>query len=145
MCSRRVHTIPSHNCVFNTGLCHICYTQPVNWLSIILSQLTSSTFHLTFSRIREKRSSSMICQSRVFHEENSAHIFCIMMHLKVNDQLDDYKSSHCCCRLNITCITINTYFLPGQMLIISNLMRLFLFSSGPNSSPKRNGLCQKST
>ncbi len=118
VCSRRVgklwDILSSRNCVFNRGLCHICYLQPVTVNCpvnhLVTVNILQISFNLTSCHIREKRSSSLICQSRVFHAENSAHIFCIMMHLKVNDQMDVYKSSHCCCRLNIARITIKKTF-----------------------------------
>ncbi len=81
-----------HTHVFNGQLCRTCYTHPVtvNWPvnHFVTVNILHISFHLTSYRIREKRSSSLICQSQVFHAENSAHIFCIMMHLKVNDQMD---------------------------------------------------------
>jgi len=42
-----------------------------------------------------------------------------IMHLKVNGQMDLYKSSHCCCRWNITWITLHRYFnqLKCQLLV----------------------------
>ncbi len=83
----------------------------VNWSvnHLVMFNILHISFNLTSYRIREKRSSLFICKSQVFHVENSAHIFCIMMQLKVNDQMDVYKSSHCFCRWNITRITINTF------------------------------------
>ncbi len=112
-CCRRVGKlwdILSRNCVFNRGLCR---TKPVTVYWPVNHLVTVNIVHISFNwtsyHSREKRTSSVICQSRVFHVENSALIFCIMMHLKVNNQMDVYKSSHCCCRLNITRITINTY------------------------------------
>ncbi len=120
VCSRRVsklwdtlrHTTAS---LTDRSVASVTRTLTVNWPvnHLVTVNIFHISFHLTSYLIREKRSSSMICQWRVFHVENSAHIFCIMMHLKANDQMDVYKSSHCCYRWNITRITINTYFLPG--------------------------------
>ncbi len=117
VCSRRVgklwdilsrHTTAS---LTESPVTSVTVNCPVNHL--ITANILHISFHLTSSRIREKRSSSLICQSRFYHVDNFAYIFCIMMHLKVNDQMDVYKSSHCCCRLNITWTTRNKYFLPG--------------------------------
>ncbi len=59
---------------------------PNKWCSFNILHIS---FNLTSYRIGEKRSSSLICQSRVFHAENSAHIFCIMMQLKVHIAVAD--------------------------------------------------------
>ncbi len=114
VCSRRVgklwDTLSRHTtaCLTDRSVAPDTRTVTVNWP--VNHLLTVNILHISFNLssycIGEKRSSSLICQS----PENSAHIFCIMMHLKVNDQMDVYKSSHCCCRWNITRITINKYF-----------------------------------
>ncbi len=53
-CSRRVGKlwdILSHNCIFNRGLCRICYTQPitVNWPvnHLVTVNILHISFHLT--------------------------------------------------------------------------------------------------
>ncbi len=45
------YTITSHNCVFNRGLCRICYTQPVNWP---VNPLVTS-YHIRLPTISERK------------------------------------------------------------------------------------------
>ncbi len=99
--SMTINDIPKH-LVPKETVCSECtdnvvLSEPV----LITSKGKLITFNWTSYRIREKIINSVICQSRLFHAKNSAHIFCIMMHLNINDQMDVYKSYHCCCRLNI--------------------------------------------
>ncbi len=99
-----------HSC-FLTDVLLLSYEHPVTVqtvLTIILSQLTSSTFRLIwFPTVLERNKEA----HRGSFMPRTLLMCCIMMHFKVNDQTYHYKSSQCCCRWNITWITLNKYFL----------------------------------
>ncbi len=62
-----------------------------------------------------------------------------MMHLQVNDQMEVYKSSHCCCRLNITRVIINKAVIRSTAIFVAidnNTLYGFLFYAKNHSDIK---------